>query len=55
MSNADEIDKRIPYAQFEKRVDRVAQTPLDENDKSIRKKKRNRCGCQGGSDEQDKQ
>ena len=30
----------IPYAGFEKRVDRLAQTPLDENDRPIRKKKK---------------
>ena len=31
----------IPYARFEKRVDQLAQTPLDENDRPIRKKKKN--------------
>jgi transcriptional regulator with XRE-family HTH domain len=30
----------IPYAKFEKRVDRMARTPLDENDRPIRKKKK---------------
>ena len=30
----------IPYARFEKRVDRVAKTPLDENDRPIRKSKK---------------
>ena len=30
----------IPYARFEKRADRLAQTPLDENDRPIRKKKK---------------
>jgi len=30
----------IPYARFEKRVDRLAKTPLDENDRPIRKKKK---------------
>ena len=30
----------IPYARFEKRVDRLAQTPLDENDRPIRKSKK---------------
>ena len=30
----------IPYSKFEKRVDRLAKTPLDENDRPIRKEKR---------------
>jgi transcriptional regulator with XRE-family HTH domain len=30
----------IPYARFEKRVDRLAKTPLDENDRPIRKSKK---------------
>ena len=30
----------IPYARFEKRVDRLAKTPLDENDRPIRKGKK---------------
>ena len=30
----------IPYARFEKRVDRLAKTPLDENDRPIRKEKK---------------
>ena len=30
----------IPYSRFEKRVDRLAKTPLDENDKPIRTKKK---------------
>ena len=29
----------IPYSRFEKRVDRLAKTPLDENDRPIRKEK----------------
>jgi transcriptional regulator with XRE-family HTH domain len=42
----------IPYARFEKRVDRLARTTLDENDRPIRTKKRNDVGAKGGSDEQ---
>jgi transcriptional regulator with XRE-family HTH domain len=30
----------IPYSRFEKRLDRVAETPLDENDRPIRKKRK---------------
>src|ERR1700723_4734204 len=30
----------IPHARFEKRVDRLGQTPLDENDRPIRTKKK---------------
>ena len=30
----------IPYTRFEKRVDRLAKTPLDENDRPIRKEKK---------------
>jgi transcriptional regulator with XRE-family HTH domain len=30
----------IPYARFEKRVDRLAKTPLDENDRPIPKEKK---------------
>src|ERR1700728_4481114 len=30
----------IPYARFEKRVDRLAKIPLDENDRPTRKEKR---------------
>ena len=30
----------IPYSRFEKRVGRVAETPLDENDRPIRKKRK---------------
>src|ERR1700735_5731052 len=30
----------IPYARFEKRVDRLAKTPLGENDRPIRKRKK---------------
>ena len=30
----------IPYSKFEKRVDRLAKTPLDENDRPIRKEKK---------------
>jgi len=30
----------IPYSRFEKRVDRLAKTPLDENDRPIRKSKK---------------
>ena len=30
----------IPYSRFEKRVDRLAKTPLDENDRPIRKEKK---------------
>jgi transcriptional regulator with XRE-family HTH domain len=30
----------IPYARFEKRVDRLARTPLDEDDRPIRKGKK---------------
>jgi transcriptional regulator with XRE-family HTH domain len=30
----------IPYSKFEKRVDRLAKTPLDENDRPIQKEKR---------------
>src|SRR3984957_14552547 len=30
----------LPYARFEKRVDRLAKTPLDENDRPIRKEKK---------------
>ena len=30
----------IPYARFEKRVDRLAKTPLDENERPIRKQRK---------------
>jgi transcriptional regulator with XRE-family HTH domain len=30
----------IPYSRFEKRVDRLAKTPLEENDRPIRKEKK---------------
>lgn len=41
----------IPYAKFERRVDRLAKTPLDENDRPIRKKKRNGGRAKGDDDE----
>src|SRR3984885_118 len=36
----------IPYARFEKRVDRLAKTPLDENDRPIRRSKKKMMGGQ---------
>src|SRR3984957_19018420 len=36
----------IPYARFEKRLDRLAKTPLDENDRPIRKEKKKMMGVQ---------
>src|ERR1700679_1073543 len=39
----------IPYARFEKRVDLLAKTPLDENDRPIRKEKKKFFGYTDGA------